>query len=63
MLYGGQLGQERELWDSLRREDLVGAVYLVYMKSSIFWNITPYSPLIVSRRFGGNFPSIFNTED
>jgi hypothetical protein len=28
---------------------------LVVMKSSVFWNITPYSPLKVSRRFGGTY--------
>jgi hypothetical protein len=38
-------------------------VYLVYMMSSIFWNITPYSSSKVSRRFGGKVASILNTED
>jgi hypothetical protein len=41
----------------------VGQLYLlgfevvtaVVMKSSIFWDITPYSPLKVSHRFGGIF--------
>jgi hypothetical protein len=26
------------------------------MKSTIFWNITPCSPLSVNRRFGGEYP-------
>jgi hypothetical protein len=28
----------------------------VVMKSSIFWDITPRSPLKVNRRFGGTYP-------
>jgi hypothetical protein len=27
----------------------------VFMKSTIFWDITPYSPLKVNRRFGETF--------
>jgi hypothetical protein len=29
--------------------------YLVYMKSIIFWDMTPCSPLSVNRRFGGAY--------
>jgi hypothetical protein len=29
----------------------------VVMKSTIFWDITPYNPLSVNRRFGGTSPS------
>jgi hypothetical protein len=32
------------------------------MKSSIYWDITPCSPVKVSRRFGENFASIFRVE-
>jgi hypothetical protein len=43
--------------------DLVGFEVLtaVVMKSTIFWDITPCSPLSVSRRFGGTlcFPAVF----
>jgi hypothetical protein len=27
----------------------------VVMKSAIFWDITPYSPLSINRRFGGTY--------
>jgi hypothetical protein len=35
----------------------VGFVVLteVVMKSTIFWGITPYSPLSVNRHFGGTY--------
>jgi hypothetical protein len=40
-----------------KREDLVGFEVLtaVVMKSNIFWDITPCSPLQVNRHFGGTY--------
>jgi hypothetical protein len=35
----------------------------VVMKSSIICDITPCSPLIVNRRFGGKFASIFRVQE
>jgi hypothetical protein len=32
------------------------------MKSTVFWDITPCSPLSVNRRFGGHIASIFRVE-
>jgi hypothetical protein len=35
----------------------------VVMKSTIFWDITPYSPLKINRRFGGTSSLIFRFEE
>jgi hypothetical protein len=35
----------------------------VVMKSNIFWDLTPYSPLKVNRSFGEHIAYIFRAED
>jgi hypothetical protein len=35
----------------------------VVLKSSIFWHITPYSPLKVNQHFGGKVTSFFKVEE
>jgi hypothetical protein len=50
------LGEEkvRSRWrQSLKRNVGFEALSAVIMKSSVFWDITPYSPLKANRRFGG----------
>jgi hypothetical protein len=44
------------------KEVIVGFEVLaaVVVKSSIFWDITPFSPFEVDRRFGGKLRSNFN---
>jgi hypothetical protein len=39
----------------LKNRNVLGCKVLtaVVMKSSVFWDITPFSPLKVNRRFGG----------
>jgi hypothetical protein len=33
----------------------IGSGLMIYIKSTIFWDITPCSPLNVNRRFGGTY--------
>jgi hypothetical protein len=54
------LVQELSLWDPGRQLNADEQVLVerkvltaIFMKSSIFWHMTPYSALIVNRRFGG----------
>jgi hypothetical protein len=49
------IGRRREGMPRRRQEDGIKISTTKYFKSAVFWDITPWSPLKVNRRFGGTY--------